>query len=231
MRFFNRRTDTDDDATTIGDGGGTHTISTDERARYATDDGRTYTTTAPDTTDDGRRWYHGPTRALTTLLAAGVAGLLAWVTTNISDTSTGGYWAVYGILAGAGLVMALSQVVGGWTKSGRPSISPTVFLLAFVPTLIAAVWILLFHQPHATLFRGDITNWSGDLGIAGLVRDMGGGLLTMLAFGLGLVFGFCFHRTGARRLATPPAAASWRTAPPETDADQPITRERETVRS
>jgi hypothetical protein len=53
----------------------------------------------------------------------------------------------------------------------------------------------------------------------------------MLAFGLGLVFGFCFDTTGARRLATPPAAASWRTAPPETDADQPITRERETVRS
>jgi hypothetical protein len=233
MRFFNKRTNTaDDDATTIRDGRGTHTIATDERARYAADDGRTYTTTtAPDATDDGRRWHHGPTRALTTLLAAGVAGLLAWVTTNISDKSTGGYWAVYGILAGAGLVMALSQVIGGWTKWGRPSFSPTVFLLAFVPTLIAAGWILLFHQPHATLFRGDITNWSGDLGITGLVKDLGGGLLTMLAFGLGLVLGFCFDTTGARRLATSPAAASWRTAPPDTDADQPIARERETVRS
>ena len=73
-----------------------------------------------------------------TLLAAGIAGLLAWLTTNIGDGTNGGYWAVYGILAGAGLVMALSQLIGGWTKRGRPTFSPTVFLLAFVPTLIAA---------------------------------------------------------------------------------------------
>src|SRR5262249_257267 len=66
-----------------------------------------------------RRW-HGPTRAIVTLLAAALAGFLAWLTTRIGDETTGGYWAVYGILAGAGLGMAVSQLVGGWTKWGRP---------------------------------------------------------------------------------------------------------------
>src|SRR5215212_9931190 len=122
----------------------------------------------------------GPTRALVTLLAAGIAGLLAWLTTKIGHGTNGGYWAVYGILAGAGLVMALSQVVGGWTKRGRPTFSPSVFLLAFVPTLIAAGWILVFHQPHTGLFRGHVMNWSSDIGIRGLVNDMGGNLLPLL---------------------------------------------------
>ena len=198
----------------------------------------TTTQTAATTTpvdDDGRRWHHGPTRAVVTLLAAAVAGLLAWLTTNISHTTTGGYWAVYGILAGAGLVMALSQLLGGWTKWGRPTFSPTVFLLAFVPTAIAVGWILLFHQPHSTLWRGNVTNWSGNIGVDGIVKDMGGNLLTMLSFGLGLVFGFCFDTTPALRRRVTPAAATARRY--DTDADDPIARERlrerdqETVRS
>src|SRR5438874_5909276 len=94
--------------------------------------------------------------------------------------------------------MAMSQLLGGWTKWGRPRISPTVFLLAFVPTLLAVGWIMLFHQPHSTLFRGHITTWSHDLGIAGFVKSMGGDLLTMLSFGLGLMFAFSFDTTGAR---------------------------------
>jgi hypothetical protein len=177
------------------------------------------------------RPWHGPTRALITLLAVGVAGLLAWSTTTISDTSTGGYWAEYGILAGAGLVMALSQLVGGWTKWGRPRLSAPVLLLAFVPTLIAVGWILLFHQPHSTLFRGHVHNWSGDIGIAGFVQDMGGGLLTMLSFGLGLVFGFSFDTTGARRPVPVTREPAAEPVPADTDSDQPIAREREVVRS
>jgi hypothetical protein len=179
------------------------------------------------TASDGRTWHRGPARALLTLLGAGVAGLLAWLTTNISDTSTGGFWAAYGILAGAGLVLALSQLLGGWTKWGRPTFSPSVFLFAFVPTMIAVGWIFLFHQPHSTLGRGHIINWSNDIGVGGFVKDMGGDLLTALALGLGLIFGFCFDTTLARRPAAPvrepeidPGTA------PDVDADHPITRER-----
>ena len=176
------------------------------------------------------RPWHGPTRALITLLAVGVAGLLAWSTTTIGNQSTGGYWAGYGILAGAGLVMALSQLLGGWTKWGRPRLSVPVLLLAFVPTLIAVAWILLFHQPHSTLFRGHIVSWSHDLGIDGFVKDMGD-VLAVLSFGLGLVFGFSFDTTRARRpepVTSEPAAEP---VPADTDADQPIARDHEVVRS
>jgi hypothetical protein len=186
--------------------------------------------TEPGADATSTRPWHGPTRAVMTLLAVGVAGLLAWLTTNISDTSTGGYWAQWGILAGAGLVMALSQLLGGWTKWGMPRLSAPVFLLAFVPTLIAVGWILLFHQPHSTLFRGHFVSWSRDLGIDGFVKDMDE-VLAVLSFGLGLVFGFSFDTTGARRpvAATPEPAAE--PVPAETDADQPIAREREVASS
>jgi hypothetical protein len=247
MRMLRRRTRNDADGTTTTTGDDRGAYQTDDREasegdvreRSVSDDRRTTSTRAdraayapaagPDTTAR-RPWHHGPTRGLVTLLAVGVAGLLAWVTTNISDKSTGGYWAAYGILAGAGLVMALSQVLGGWTKWGRPSFSPMVFLLAFVPTLVAVGWIFVFHQPHSTLFRGHIMNWSGDIGIRGFVDDMGGELLTMFAFGLGLVFGFCFDTTGARR-AMPPAREPVRQrAPADTDADQPMARDRDRAR-
>jgi hypothetical protein len=221
MRMFRRRADktADTNARTVKDG------------RVATNDGRAADAgRAPVKARGGRTWHLGPTRALMTLTAVGVAGLLAWLTTNINDKTTGGYWAEYGVLAGAGLVMALSQLFGGWTKWGRPRISPMVFALAFVPTLIAVGWIMIFHQPHSTLWRGHITNWSNDLGIAGFVKDMGGDLLTMLSFGLGLVFGLSFDTTGPRR-TVPPAADTARERQVEPAASEPIAREREVARS
>jgi hypothetical protein len=221
MRMFKRRAENDRE----GNGGTT----TDDRGGYAAtrDDGRAYAPGTGPEAAEPRTWHHGPARALMTLLGVGVAGLLAWLTTNFSDTSTGGYWAAYGILAGAGLVMAFSQLLGGWTKWGRPTISPMVLLLAFVPTLIAVGWIVVFHQPHGNWFRSHVVSWSGDIGIGGFVTDMGGGLLTMLSFGLGLVFGFCFDTKGARR---PVAEAPRQPAiqrPAERDADRPVTREQE----
>jgi hypothetical protein len=227
MRMIRRgtRDDYDGDTTTS-----TTRPTTDGRT-FAEDGAYADGDAPPPAVDDGRRWHHGPTRALVTLLAAGVAGLLAWTTTHINENSTGGYWAVYGILAGAGLVMALSQVLGGWTKRGRPTFSPAVFLLAFVPTAIAVLWILVFHQPHVVLWRGHVTTWSHDLGIGGVVRDMSDYLLSMLAFGVGLVFGFCFDTTGALRPTSPPVATRTRRAPVDTTGDEPIARERERERA
>jgi len=173
-----------------------------------------------------RRW-HDPSRALATLFGVAAAGFLAWLTTRIGDGTNGEYWAEYGILAGAGLTIAVSQLVGGWTKWGRPRFSPSVFLLAFVPTLIVVGWILGFHQPGSNWLRSHTVNWSGDLGIADVVTDMGG-LLTMLAFGVGLVFGLCFDTTGGRVAVTVPADAD---AAVEPAASEPLTREREVVRS
>jgi len=173
-----------------------------------------------------RRW-HGPTRAFATLVGVALAGLLAYLTTRIGDGTNGGYWAEYGILAGAGLAIAVSQLVGGWTKWGRPRFSPSVFLLAFVPTLIVVGWILGFHQPGANWLRSHTVDWSGNLGIADVVTDMKE-LLTMLSFGLGLVFGLCFDTTGGRVAVSDLAASDVAVEPA---ASEPMTREREVVRS
>jgi hypothetical protein len=181
---------------------------------------------------------YGLTRGTITLLAAGIAGFLVWLATQVNDSSNGGYWGVYGLLAGAGLVMAVSQVLGGWTKWGRPRLSLNVFLIAFIPVLVAAGWVLLATQPNPNWFRNHITSWSGNIGIDGLVKDLGE-YVAVLAFGIGLVFGFSFDTSGAathgpfgrrRRAAAIPAggAAPRRTqAPPpeERTEDRPTTRE------
>src|SRR5438105_13758485 len=95
---------------------------------------------------------YGLTRGTVTLLAVGVAGLLLWIATQVNDHSTGGYWAVYGLIAAAGLTMALVQLLGGWTKWGWPRLKVNVVLLAFIPTLSAAGGVLGGHQAHGNPF-------------------------------------------------------------------------------
>jgi hypothetical protein len=137
----------------------------------------------------------GTVRGVFTVAGAGIAGLLIWISTQIGEGTTGGYWALYGILAGAGLTMALSQLFGGWTKWGWPRISATVFLIGFLPVLVAAGWVLLAGQPEANWFQRHVVSWSGHAGIDGLVDDLRQ-YLGVLAFGLGLVFGFTFDTAG-----------------------------------
>ena len=84
--------------------------------------------------------------------------------------------------------MALSQILGGWTKWGWPRFSVGVFVLGFLPVLVAGLWILLAHQPADWM---NTSNWSRDLGIYGLVADLGN-ILPAIAFGIGLVFGLSF---------------------------------------
>ncbi len=155
---------------------------------------------------------YGLTRGPITLIAAGAAGFLVWISASqMNDHNTGGYWAAYGIIAGAGLVMALSQLLGGWTKWGWPRIDPAVFLLAFIPVLIVVGWVAIAGEPHGNTVRSHVLSWSGDLGIRGIVTDLLE-YLSVLAFGLGLVFGFSFNTTGP----TPAPAATvpdWRTTP------------------
>jgi hypothetical protein len=182
---------------------------------------------------------YGLTRATTTLIAAAVAGLLIWIATQINDEHVGGFWAVYGLIAGAGLVMALSQLLGGWTKWGLPRMSATFFLLAFVPIAIVSLWIVLAAEPGNGWFHRHVLSWSGDLHIRGLVNDLKE-YVPLFAFGIGLVFGYCFDTTGPRRAVAPPPAATTTTRRglfgrrrrvATTDdgpvaADEPVTRER-----
>ena len=173
---------------------------------------------------------YGLTRGTITLLGAAAAGVLVWLATQVDGGSNGGYWAVYGLIAAAGLAMAFSQILGGWTKWGWPRPSLNVFLIAFLPVLVAAGWVVIAHQPDANWFRSHVLSWSDDIGILGLVRDLTE-YVGVLAFGVGLVFGFTFDTSGPaaygpfgrrRRAASVPAGGA--APPPEAD-DGPTARE------
>jgi hypothetical protein len=178
----------------------------------------------------------GAQRALATLLGAGVAGLLIWLATQIGTHGTGDYWATYGLVAAAGLMLALSQLVGGWTKGGAPAFSPLVFLFGFLPTLVAGGWVLVAQQPTANSFSRHVVRWSSDIGVLGVVHDLGN-LLAPIAFGIGLVFGYVFDTTGPRmRYAQQRYAQQGvertRVAPAPMDrraADEPVTAEQAAV--
>jgi hypothetical protein len=137
-------------------------------------------------------------RGLTTLLGVAAAGFLVWLATQFELTDTGEYWAAMGILAGAGACLGLSQLLGGWTKWGAPTISPGVFLLAFLPTLIAVGGILVATRPTGTEEGEQVAGWIEDIGLGGLAGD----LIVfqgVLAFGLGIVLTFTLDTRGPRR--------------------------------
>jgi hypothetical protein len=166
---------------------------------------------------------YGMTRATTTLLAAGVAGLLIWIATQINNETLGGFWAVYGLIAGAGLVMALSQLLGGWTKWGWPTLAVTFLLIAFVPIAIASLWIVLAAEPGNGWFHRHVLSWSGDIHIRGLVNDLKE-YVAVFAFGIGLAFGFSFDTTGPRRRAV---SVDRDSVVDRRAADEPLTAERD----
>jgi hypothetical protein len=132
-----------------------------------------------------------------TLVGVASAVVLVWLAGQAGDDSTADYWALYGLVAAAGLVMALSQLLGGWTKWGWPRLSGTVFLLGFLPALVVAVWVLGAGQPDENWFQRHVVDWSDTLGLGGVVRDLLD-LAGPLAFLAGLTFGFTFDTSGPR---------------------------------
>ena len=171
----------------------------------------------------------GVTRGISTLAGAAVAGILLWIATQVGTETSGEYWATYGLIAAAGLTMALSQILGGWTKWGWPRFSLGVFTIGFLPVLLAGGWVLLARQPADWM---NTSNWSRDLGIFGAVADLGN-ILPAIAFGIGLVFGFSFDTAGprqevveedVRRDTRVPVTSTTTDA---RDADEPLTADRE----
>lgn len=169
-----------------------------QRDKDKVDDSRTATGThAGDGVRHGERSGTAPglVRALITLIGVAIAGLLVWLATTFDLGSTGGFWTAMALIAAAGLVVGLSQLLGGWTKWGWPRLSPSVFLFAFLPTLVLAGGILLAMRP--TNETDQVRGWAESLGIEGLVRDFWE-VPGVLAFAVGLVLAFCFDTSGPR---------------------------------
>jgi hypothetical protein len=166
-----------------------------------------------------RYGLYDATRGLTTLAAAGGAGVLLWVATLVGQRTDGRFWAEMGIVAGAGLVMALSQVIGGWTKGLRLRVSPGTLILAFLPVLVVVGWILMATQPKHGWYAGTFARWTSDIGMTGLVHDaaLWHGVL---AFGFGLVLGLSFDTVPVLAPAAVPVGAA---------ASEPVTAERREV--
>jgi hypothetical protein len=142
---------------------------------------------------------HGLTRGAMTLIGVVVAGFLIWFGANAlpvaGDATVGEFWWAAGLIAAAGLTMALSQLLGGWTKWGWPRISGNVILLGFMPALIAGGWVIAAGEPGDHWLGSHVRSWSDDIGLEGLVGDLMKAW-PALAFGVGLAFGLTFDTTG-----------------------------------
>src|SRR4029450_4974748 len=94
----------------------------------------------------GGRIMKGLTRGAMTLFGVLVAGFLIWwgasALPSEGDASLGEFWWGAALIACVGLIRALSQLLGGGTKWGWPRISGNVFLLGFLPALIAGGWVV-----------------------------------------------------------------------------------------
>jgi len=166
------------------------------------------------------------TRAVSILIGAGLAGLLVWTSTQINASTTGGYWAVQGIVAAAGLVLVLTQLAGRRTTGRRPRLAAVPFLIGFLPALVAAAWVAIAAQPDPGWLQSHVNSWSGDIGIQAVVEDLRSAVL-LLSFGLGLVLGLVLTTAEPRpEPSGPPTPVE---AEPEPDAasrsDEAETRE------
>ena len=170
-----------------------------------------------------RYGLYDATRGLTLALAAALAGLLLYLATQVGQQSTARFWEEMGIVAGAGLVLALAPVLGGWSSGLRLRLSPGTFILGFIPVLIVVGWILMATQPGSGWHEGTVVRWSHDMGLMGLIHDLGlwhGAL----AFGFGLVLGTTMDAVPVALVEPVAAAAAPTRSMPV--ADEPATRTR-----
>jgi len=174
-----------------------------------------------------RYGLYDASRGLTLALSAGLAGLALWGATQIGIQTQGRFWLAMVIVAAGGLVIALANHVGTWTKGLRLRLSPGTFVCAFLPVLVCAGWILIASQPGTGWEEGRIHSWSTTIGILGAVHAIGL-WQGVLAFGVGLMLGLSLDGVPADEQAVneAPAYAGSRGAAGRSAADEPVTAER-----
>ena len=161
-----------------------------------------------------RYGMYDASRGLTLALAAALAGLALWGATQVGMQTTGRFWLSMAIVAGAGLLIALANHIGTWSKGLSLRMSPSTFALAFLPVLVCVGWILIANQPGNGWEEGRLDSWSNSIGILGVVHSVGlwhG----VLAFAFGLMLGLSLDgvpapATEAARAADEPVAAERR---------------------
>jgi hypothetical protein len=188
-----------------------------------------------------RYGLYDASRGLTLAFAAGLAGLGLWGASRVGTQTTGRFWIAMAVVAGAGLLLALANHVGTWTKGLTLRMSPGTFAVAFLPALVCVGWILIATQPGHGWQEGRLDSWSNSLGILGVVHSIGlwhG----VLAFAFGLMLGLSLDGvpapaaeaasaadepvaaerrwTARRQRAAPPAASTEETA--QTPAETPV---------
>jgi hypothetical protein len=155
--------------------------------------------------DESEEDMNAVTRASLTLLAAGATGALLWSAAQFDTASNGGYWAAMGVIAAGGLLFGLAQLRGG---GGNP---PAMLLVAFLPVLVVALWIVVTAQPDPNTYRNHLRVWDEHMGIGSAVNSIAlwNGVL---AFGTGLVLGLVaepwglFRRRRTDEVVVPPEA-------------------------
>jgi hypothetical protein len=171
-----------------------------------------------------RYGLYDTSRGLTLALAAGLAGLGLWGAAQIGTQTTERFWGAMAVVAGAGLLIALANHVGTWTKGLTMRLSPGTFVLAFLPVLVCVGWILLASQPGSGWQEGRIDSWSSSLGIVGVVHSVGL-WRGALAFGFGLMLGLSFDGVPVPTAEIEPAADEPVTAEHRWAADTPADSE------
>lgn len=165
-------------------------------------------------------------RAVTTLAASTAAGFVLWYVPHFNRWTTGGYWGVIALMAAAGLLLGASSRVNA---GGLPR---AAFLVAFLPVLVAAGWVILASQPRANLVRDQVLSWSSDMTIGEVVHNLGEHV-AVVAFGLGVVlghtFGFGLLRRRSPNMDAPPTpvavAPASTSSPAATAQDVPVSGE------
>ena len=138
----------------------------------------------------------GVNRVPITVLGAAGAGALLWLAAaHVDRSTTGGYWAAYGLVAAAGLVFGLSQLRGG---GGHPK---GMLLFGFLPVLIVAGWVIVGMQPSSNWFAHHVRSWSSDIGVGDVVRALGT-WIGVLAFGIGATLAAAAEPFGSGRRRT-----------------------------
>jgi hypothetical protein len=157
------------------------------------------------------------TRAVSILLGTGVAGVLIWTTAQVHRGSTGGYWGEVALLAAAGLILGLSRLVD--RRAGRRLVlSAPTFVIAFLPALVVAGWIIVAGQPNGSWLHDHVMTWSGDIDVSRVVSDTTA-FAAVLAFGLGVLLSLVAERRATAVTESVPPIETTEPAPAPSPID------------